>query len=287
MFQLSAFSDEAGKTLKEQIAALKRNSLCLTELRTVDGVNIADINEKQAKEYASVLKNEGISLSAIGSPIGKVNLNADFNAHLDTAKKLFEFCNIFGTDKIRVFSFYYDIRECNTAWVCDSMRTLCYIGKTYGVTLYLENEKGVMGDTAENCRDILFCVPELKFVFDPANFVQCGERVIKALSVLKDKIAYAHIKDIDEKSGEIVPAGEGDGKIAEIVNFLDSKNNNVILTVEPHLAVFDGYGAIDKHQLKNRYRFQSNGEAFDCAVSALKNLLLNMNFKEKDGVWTR
>ena len=69
MFQLSAFSDEAGKTLKEQIAALKRNSLCLTELRTVDGVNIADITEKQAKEYASVLKNEGISLSAIGKEI--------------------------------------------------------------------------------------------------------------------------------------------------------------------------------------------------------------------------
>ena len=35
--------------------------------------------------------------------------------------------------------------------------------------------------------------------------------------------------------------------------------------------------------MKNKFRFKSNEEAFDAAVSALKKLLLKAGYREEDG----
>jgi hypothetical protein len=42
MIRLCAFSDEADASLAGQIAALKDNGICLTELRSVSGKNVKD-----------------------------------------------------------------------------------------------------------------------------------------------------------------------------------------------------------------------------------------------------
>ena len=39
MIRLCAFSDEAGSSLEEQIAALKRNNISLMELRSIDSIS--------------------------------------------------------------------------------------------------------------------------------------------------------------------------------------------------------------------------------------------------------
>ena len=52
--RLSAFADEAGVTLQEQIDGLLKNNIHMLEIRTVDGVNIADISEEDAKKYAKM-----------------------------------------------------------------------------------------------------------------------------------------------------------------------------------------------------------------------------------------
>ena len=44
--------------------------------------------------------------------------------------------------------------------------------------------------------------------------------------------------------------------------------------------MFDGYAGIDSTELKNRYRFSSNEEAFDAAVRALKNVLKEAGYRE-------
>ena len=62
MIRLCAFSDEAGNSLKEQIEALKSNSISLMELRSID------ITIEEAK---------GISVWSIGSPIGKVDIEVE------------------------------------------------------------------------------------------------------------------------------------------------------------------------------------------------------------------
>ena len=82
--------------------------------------------------------------------------------------------------------------------------------KGSGVDLCHENEKGIYGDVAERCYKLHTALPEFKGVFDPANFVQCGEDTLVAWELLKPFMKYAHIKDA-KADGKVVPPGDGIG----------------------------------------------------------------------------
>lgn len=81
-----------------------------------------------------------------------------------------------------------------------------------GVTLCHENEKGIYGDTAARCADIHQTLPAFKAVFDPANFIQCGQDTAEAWERLSPYVEYLHIKDA-LSDGTVVPAGKGIGRI--------------------------------------------------------------------------
>ena len=117
---------------------------------------------------------------------------------------------------------------------------------------------------------------DLCFVYDPANFIQCGVSPDESIPALLSSSGYLHIKDVIAETGELVPAGDGDGDIARILDGIDA---DITLTVEPHLAVFSGYSDIDRHEMKNKYTFKSQGEAFDTAVGALKRLLYKCGYR--------
>ncbi len=64
------------------------------------------LSDEQIKEFKKLLDGEGMGLSAIGSPVGKVAIDADFNQHLDKLKRAIDLCDVFGTKGIRIFSYY-------------------------------------------------------------------------------------------------------------------------------------------------------------------------------------
>jgi sugar phosphate isomerase/epimerase len=99
--------------------------------------------------------------------------------------------------------------------------------------------------------------------------------------LLENHVEYFHIKDVDVKTGELVPAGFGDGNIKNLIQTL--KGKNAVLTIEPHLKVFEGYSNIDATEMKNRFEFKTNREAFDAAVSSLKKIILSCGYKEEKG----
>lgn len=278
MIRLSAFSDEAGKDLSVQIEALKRNGLTLTELRSVGGKNVKDLTLDEAREISAELTKNGIALSALGSPMGKVDVTVDFDAYLGDVRHMCELAQILGTDRIRMFSFYnaYESRETVIAY----LRRMVEVAKEYGVTLCHENEKKIYGDTVERVLDLYENVEGMSFVYDPANFLQCDEMPEKTLPALHGLSLYFHIKDVIHESGTLVPAGYGDGDIARLVNMID---RDTILTLEPHLKVFSGYNEIDGEEMKHRFHFATSGEAFDAAVAAMKKILTENGYKEENG----
>ena len=105
-FLLSAFADEAGGGLLDQIAALKENGLTHIEPRGLDEGNISNFTAAQAKEVKKVLDANGIGVSSIGSHFGKINIRDDFTAHFESFKQCVENACILGTPNIRMFSFY-------------------------------------------------------------------------------------------------------------------------------------------------------------------------------------
>jgi sugar phosphate isomerase/epimerase len=282
MIRLCAFSDEAGSSLKEQIDALKRNNISLMELRSIDKKNVADFTIEEAREYQKIMEENGIAVWSIGSPIGKVNINTDFEVYLKKVAHVCELAKIFKTDKIRMFSFFhaYDDEE----KVYEYLRRMIEVANSYGVNLYHENEKDIYGDVAERVNKIMENVDGLKYIYDPANFLQCNELADTTLSLFHNKTDYFHIKDVIMETGQLVPAGYGDGKIDKLIELI---NDDKTLTLEPHLTVFDAYKTIDNTEMKHKFTYSSANEAFDAAVDALKGLLTNAGYEEKEGVFVK
>lgn len=276
--KIYAFADEASPNIDEQITALKRNGLDGLEIRNVDGVNVSDITLEKAKEVKTKLDANGLITWSIGSPIGKIDIEKDdFKAHLEKLKHTLEIADILESKNIRMFSFYMpegkDVLDYKNE-VIDRLGQMCEIAKTHNVFLCHENEKGIYGDIPERCLEIHKAIPELKGIFDPANFVQSNSDTLEAWDMLKDYIYYMHIKDA-KIDGTVVPAGMGDGNVEKVVkNFIEKGGNS--FTIEPHLTVFEGFSHLERKgetSVITEYGYPDSNTAFDTACDAFKNLL--------------
>lgn len=85
-FNLHAFADEAGQDLNEQIAALRENGYEGMEIRKIEDKNISKLTLEEAKEIDKRMKDAGLCVRSIGSPIGKIKMDADFEEHMDLYK---------------------------------------------------------------------------------------------------------------------------------------------------------------------------------------------------------
>ncbi len=273
--KIYAFSDEASPKIDGQIEALKRNGLCGMEIRNVDGTNISGISEEKAKEVKAKMDEAGLSVWSIGSPIGKIDICDDFGAHLDKFKRTLEIAKILDAKNIRLFSFFIpegkDADEYKDA-VMERLGGFVSAAKGYDITLCHENEKEIYGDIPERCLEIHKAFPEIKAVFDPANFVQCGVDTLKAWEMLKDYVYYVHIKDAME-DGYVVPSGYGIGNLKTIAKeFIKLGGNS--FTIEPHLTVFGGFEELERGDaMKSKFSYESNDAAFDAACESFKKLL--------------
>ena len=264
MVRLSIFSDEAGEGLSEQIKALRENDIFYTDIRNVNGTNVLKFTPKEAKEYKRALKAEGIGVSCIGSPLGKRDACSfeEFKADLD---KIIELAKIFESDKIRLFSFYNFLGK--EDMVIDCLSRAVEYAKPHGIKLYHENELGIYGDSPRACRYIVDNTG-CECIFDPANFVLSGHDIAEAEALLLPVSDFYHIKD-GRYSGEIVPAGYGDGNLKSLLS-----HDGVTLTVEPHLFEFGGLANLVDHGLKqSEFSYATPRLAFDAGVTAVKAIL--------------
>ena len=275
---LIAFADEASPRLDEQIAAMLRNGMDGIELRNVDGESVSDIRLEKARQVRRKLDDAGLIAWSIGSPIGKIDLvGGDFTAHLDKLRHTVDIARVLGAGNIRMFSFYLPAGEDPARYrdaVMERLRAMAQACEGSGVTLCHENEKGIYGDVASRCLDIHESVPALAGIFDPANFIQCGQDTAEAWTLLKPHIKYMHIKDA-LADGTVVPAGRGIGHVKRIVmDFLEAGGK--ALTLEPHLRVFSGLEKLerqDQARPMDPYAYESGDAAFDAAATAFRELL--------------
>ena len=275
-FILSAFADEASPDFTAQLETLKRHEIPLVEVRGVDGKNILDLTDEELDIAVEKLNAYGIGVSAVGSPIGKIGIHDDFAPHFEKFKRAVEIAKKLGTTRIRMFSFFMPKDEDPEQYfdtVVEQTKAMVEYAEANGVHCCHENEKGIYGDTLARVQKLHAAVPGLRLVFDPANYIQCHDRPADNFAALSHMIDYMHIKDAFLKDGAVVPAGEGDGSVPEILASLAKTENTYMLTLEPHLAVFSGLQNLQDEELTHKYTYESNEAAFDAAVAALKNIL--------------
>ncbi len=272
-FILSAFADEYSPEFARQLEGLARFDIKKIEIRGVDGKNVSVLSSDEAKNCQKMLDNAGMSLSAVGSPLGKISLDGDLDAHYELTRRVCETANILGCDRVRAFSFYDTNGRRDE--VVDRLGKLIEICKAAGVTFCHENEKGIYGDTPEKCLELKNIFGDgIGVVFDHANFIQCGcEPYPYAFELLGDHVNYMHIKDAT-REGTVVPAGEGIGRIPETLRALDKREGELILTLEPHLRVFSGLDELEHgEKTKVQGTFKTAEEAFAAAVNAVRRAI--------------
>ena len=275
---ISAFADEHSPDLAGQIAALQSFDISHIELRFVDGKNVADLTTAEVKQVKHLLDEGGIRVSAVGSPLGKINLADDFQAHMEKARRVFETAGVLETEKIRMFSFYLHAgknrAECRTE-VLDKLGAMLDLADGFGVKLCHENEAAIYGETPEQCKDLLDAFGgRLRAVFDMGNFTLEGCKPWPdGYELLKNYIEYFHIKD-GLAAGAIVPAGCGEACIGKILHaYKEEYGRDVLLSIEPHLQTFDGLNQLVGKAFDNPYKFPTAQVAFAEAVKCTKALL--------------
>lgn len=277
-FIYSAFCDESGEaSIGGQMRACKQKGITHMELRGFGKeLNVNRLTESQAREMKTEIDREGMKVASVGSAYGKINIKEDFAPHFEAFKNTVKVAKILEAKYIRIFSFYFsedDSFEEYRDEVIKRVKAMTDYAVGEGLVCCHENEKGIYGDTAERCFDILSaCEGRLRAVFDPANFVQCGVDTLKAYDLLEDYIEYFHIKDALYENGEVVPAGKGDGNVEELLRRFDRQSRQVILSLEPHLKVFSGFSRLEK-ALKSINAgvssFSDHAESFKAAADAM------------------
>jgi sugar phosphate isomerase/epimerase len=242
MWILSGFSDEISPDFEQQCALVSKLGMKYLEFRSAWDVNILDLENDQLARAKDILSSYGLGVSSIGSPIGKIVIDDDFEPHLARMRHAADVARHFDASYIRVFSFFMhegSDPDSHRDEVLRRMAQLAKVAEEADVVLVHENEKDIYGDIPRRCLDIVESVgsPNLKVAWDAANFVQVGIRPFtEGYALLRPYLEYVQIKDALLATGEVVKSGEGDGEVTETIRELRSDGFDGFFSLEPHLS---------------------------------------------------
>ena len=269
-FTISGFGDEIADDPAEQLEVLAGLDIRHLDLRGAWGKNVLDLDAGDVERLRRLLSEKGARVAMIASPVGKSQIGepADYErARLETAIRL---ASAFETPLIRMFSFYHEgiaHTDCRNE-VVSRLGEWARTAEQAGVTLLLENEGDLWGDTPERCRDLLARVnsPALRFTLDTGNFAGLGiASHDEAYGLLKPWLRHIQIKDAKREPKQIVPAGQGEGQLPEVLAAAHRDGYQGYLSLEPHLAVAGKAGGF------------SGAALFGTAAGALRKILAGLD----------
>jgi 3-dehydroshikimate dehydratase len=270
-YRLSAFADEISPDIQIQMDNLIENDIKLCGMRGANGKNVMEFEDFQVNLMKTQFFNRGIRFSCIGSPIGKIKITDPMAPEIERFKKAVKLARAFETKVIRVFTFFVPPGEASKhqAEVLKRMKEIADCAKAEGVNLVIENEKDLYGDIADRQLEVIEHInaPHVKAAFDFANFVQCDDDCMAAWQKLKKYVVDIHVKDCRASDKREVPAGQGAGKIPEILKDAFSTGWAGYLTFEPHLSesgTFKGF---------------TGPVLFKTAVESLRKILVDVGAK--------
>jgi len=252
---LTGFADEISADLSEQIELLNTLGIKHLEFRSAWGTKVLDLTQEQLETAKSMLDAAGITLSSVGSDIGKIHITDLFEDHLKRAAHAVEVAKFFGTPYIRMFSFFIPEGDDPAQYrdeVLARTRELVKLAEAGGVTMLHENEKEIYGDLPDRVVDLVTEMdsPNYRAIFDPANYVQCGIKPVdEAYPKVRAYTDYIHCKDASASVvvnglNKVLPCGEGDGQVRELVSALKADGFDGFFSIEPHLGDFDAFGGL-------------------------------------------
>lgn len=240
----AGIGDEAGTSLPVQLEALRQLGWPTIELRTVDGVAIADIDRAAFRQLARRTSSSGLKVACLASRIGDWSrpITGDFDQDLDELAVLVRRCAVLGAGFIRVMS-YCAAGLDDSEWKRRSivrLRVLADRAERAGVVLLHENCTGWAATRPERMLELLDRVdsPALRLLFDTGNGIAYGYNGPDMLAEILGHVAHVHIKDA--RPGVDGPTytepGAGTAGVVECLDMLLQGGYTGVWSIEPHLV---------------------------------------------------
>jgi sugar phosphate isomerase/epimerase len=232
-FKLGVITDEISQDLDQALEFMAGYSLSYCELRSIGGKNVMSMSPPELERAKQIIDKHHFHVSDIGSPIYKWNLpempalpsekRDTFKAHFteedaeDLLKKSFETARLFGTGKVRIFS-YWRVPDPDKAYphIVKRLKKAAALAEPNKILLVLENEPSCNVGTGKELGRMLREInsPWLRGNWDPANAVDLGEVPYPdGYNHVRGLFPHMHIKDVarDPKTGKThyVPVGSG------------------------------------------------------------------------------
>lgn len=223
---LSGFADEAAnqKLAMQQFCAFAAMGLKYFSIRFIDagnGIkNVMLLDKAEIKSINEQRKEYGLSISSIGSPIGKVKLlDVDdgtsnrfvpFKQYMKEVQHACQVAQAFDCKLIRGFSFYHPKGtkpEDHLSQAIDQLGQIAALCDKEGLTFGLEVEANLIGQSGKLLAKIYKGVkcPAMVLIFDGANLVCQGmtpDEVFAEYLAMKPGLGWVHIKDYRHDSAE-------------------------------------------------------------------------------------
>ena len=254
---MTGFADEAAKNIDSQIKATLELGWRHIEARTIEGVNIHDLDDATFDVVYGKLQDAGITVNCFGSAIGNWSKRIDqpMDADLESLRRAIPRMQRLGTKLMRIMSYAVlpdrppenQMKEERFARV----RTITNMLLDAGIQPVHENCMNYGGMGWSFTLELIENVPGLKLVFDTGNPVGADDHTQPAphpkqsswefYEHVKEHVIYYHIKDGVWEDGKATFSypGTGHGNVRKIIEDAIRSGYDGGISIEPHIgAVF-------------------------------------------------
>lgn len=263
-YTIAFVNDELKASLTETTAFAKANGVSAVEVRSIDGRNFLDLLPAEQKEVASRLRDAGLTVVGLASPLLKWaakghavgNKGDQFGFDIgarslgDIARLAAEAAHTLGTRNVRIFSYLthegFQLRD-----LAPAIEELLRIAERDDLVLHVENEPVC---NIRDERDLLalmqtFPHPRLRALLDIGNIYGAGvQPKVERLAALMPFVDHMHFKDAAFAGGRrTVALGEGEIPYTTLMPacFAAAEGRPLTLSVETHVPA-DPVGATQR-----------------------------------------
>ncbi|MFD9869607.1 sugar phosphate isomerase/epimerase family protein [Streptomyces niveus] len=243
--RLSGIGDEAAPGIDRQIEAVRRLGWDSVELRSVDGVPLAELDGPAFDRVAGSIAEAGLGVSCVDSRIGNWarTIASPFADDLDELARLAERCDRLGTRCVRIMS-YPNAGLSEAGWereVLTRIRRLTVRAEDAGLVLVHENCAGWAATDPARMLRLLEAAdsPALRLLFDVGNGIAYGYEAYDHLAHIAPHVAHVHVKDgTGDTSAQFYSLpGDGDCRVADSLRLLFDQGYSGTVSIEPHINI--------------------------------------------------
>ena len=241
----AGIGDEAGAGLDEQLAAIAQLGWPSIELRTIDGVAIAALDDRVFDDLLAALSERDLRVPCVSSQIAGWSrpIGGDVAADVAELDALAVRCPALGCRYVRVMSYANDGLD-DDAWgarAIERLRELTARAEQSGLVLLHENCTGWAGRSAARMVELVEAIdsPAFALLFDTGNGIEHGYDARELLGEIAHLVVHVHVKDAagGPDAATYVEPGAGDARVAESLRLLLDGGYRGVLSLEPHVAL--------------------------------------------------